>query len=145
MAMMRAFDVNEQLEDIAASLDIPDPLYELAVSHYDDVAEWLSQEASPLRAYSPSIYPQGSFRLGTMIRPFQRGDEFDIDLVCQLGISKERTTQAELKEMVGTRLRASEGFAKILKPQRRCWTLNYAGEFHHVVVDFVSWRERTQR
>ncbi len=135
--MMDTMDVNEDLQGLAASIDISEQQYEEAVSRYDDVAVWLSQEDSPLWEHSPTIYAQGSFRLGTMVRPFRRGGEFDIDLVCQLLIARERTTQAELKESVGARLRASAEFRKIVDEHRRCWTLDYPGEFHLDVLPAI--------
>jgi hypothetical protein len=60
--MTSAFDLGRELQDLAASLDLSDQLYEQATSRYDDVAEWLSQQGSPLREYSPAIYPQGHRR-----------------------------------------------------------------------------------
>src|SRR5439155_4403350 len=84
----------------AESLDIPDHLYENAVVEYEDVGNWLADETSALASYVPEIYPQGSFRLGTVVRPIVHEDEYDIDLVCQLRIAKQSTTQADLKSMV---------------------------------------------
>jgi len=124
------FNLEERLLSIAADLDIPPALHEQAISYYDDVAEWLSQEGSPLRDLSPTIYPQGSFRLGTVVRPLRGNGEFDVDVVCRLNITKEQTTQAELKKKVGSRLRASPEFAKILEECRRCWTLQYKPHLH---------------
>jgi hypothetical protein len=135
--MFQPFDLNEVLQQLAAELDIPDQLYEQAISRYDDVAEWLGQEDSPLRDYSPTIYSQGSFRLGTVVRPFRGTGAFDIDLVCRLSIAKERTTQAELKGDVGDRLKANEELARILGERRRCWTLDYPGEFHLDVLPAI--------
>ena len=124
------FDLNQELQNLAESLDIPPQVAEQAVSTYDDVAEWLGQEDSPLREYSPNIYPQGSFRLGTIIRPIQPEAGFDVDLVCRLDIPKERTTQADLKMSVGDRLRISPDFRHLLEERRRCWTLDYPQQFH---------------
>ncbi len=135
--MIGTFDIDSELNDLARSLDIPDYLSEEAVSRYDDVAEWLSQEGSVLREWAPSIYPQGSFRLGTMVRPLGPDGEFDIDLVCRLNVAKERTTQANLKRSVGGRLQESGEFGRILEEQRRCWTLNYPGEFHLDVLPAI--------
>src|SRR6266446_9243628 len=89
--MLSGVDLEEALRNLAAALDIPPALYEAAVLRYTDVTAWLSAEDSPLVQYNPEIYPQGSFRLGTMVRPIFRPDEFDIDLVCRLIIQKERT------------------------------------------------------
>ena len=89
--------MNEELTDllgrIADDLDIPLHMYEDAVVKYSDVGEWLAQEDSELANYEPDIYPQGSFRLGTMVKPITDADEYDIDLVCHLKIQKESTTQ----------------------------------------------------
>ena len=76
--------LSKSLEDVARLLDIPDDLADEAIAKYEAVAAWLSDEDSPLRQYEPELYPQGSFRLGTPIRPLKARDEFDIDLVCRL-------------------------------------------------------------
>ena len=135
--MMREFELNEELRRLATSLDITDEMYERVISYYEDAAEWLSKEGSPLREYSPTIYPQGSFRLGTMVRPVRDEDKFDIDLVCRLSIAKERTSQANLKKSVGDRLRASSDFASVLQEQRRCWTLDCADDFYVDVLPAI--------
>lgn len=135
--MLFTFNLEEALRNLAVALDIPPSLYEEAVLRYTDVAAWLSAPDSPLAQYDPEIYPQGSFRLGTMVRPFFRPDEFDIDLVCRLVIPKERTTQAELKDGVGGRLRAAAELAEILEEQRRCWRLQYPGQFHLDVLPAI--------
>jgi len=118
------------LEQGAAALDIPEELAEEATLKYESVAAWLGDESSPLHRYSPDLYPQGSFRLGTPIRPLLRREEFDIDLVCQLAIPKEHTTQKDLKTRVGSRLREDEELSHILEEKRRCWTLRYTTKFH---------------
>jgi hypothetical protein len=122
-------NLSNLLAYIAAALDIPDNLYEDAVVQYEDVGEWLASEESALARYSPGIYPQGSFRLGTVVRPVTERDYYDIDLVCQLAIEKERTTQAELKELVGTRLKERSDLRGILEECGRCWNLNYEDYF----------------
>src|SRR5437870_104135 len=79
-------------------------LYEASVARYQEVGEFLNSVDSSLRYFRPKIYPQGSFRLGTMIRPWLREDEYDIDLVCLLNLAKTQITQANLKAIVGARL-----------------------------------------
>ena len=113
------------LQTTAENLDIPDSVYEDAVLKYEDVGLHLAAEGSDLSAYSPQIYPQGSFRLGTVVHPYTSNDEYDIDLVCQLAIPKEGISQKDLKSKVGLRLKAREDLAKIAEPSRRCWTLSY--------------------
>ena len=135
--------LSKSLEDIARLLDIPDDLADEAIAKYEAVAAWLGDEDSPLRPYEPELYPQGSFRLGTPIRPLTARDEFDIDLVCRLKIAKESTTQQELKDRVGNRLKADEELKKILKERRRCWQLLYGDRFHLDVLPAIPDAERS--
>ena len=131
----------------AESLDIPDHVYEDATLKYENVGGWLSADDSKLRGYSPEIYPQGSFRLGTVVRPVSEEDEYDIDLVCHLDLRKEQTTQKDLKQVVGDRLKQRADLARILEPLRRCWRLDYPPEsqmprFHMDVLPAIPNRER---
>ncbi len=128
---------SEFLAAIADELDIPEKLYEDATVKYEEVGLWLSQDDSDLAQYSPEIYPQGSFRLGTVVRPIDPACDYDIDLVCQLDIKKESVTQKDLKEMVGKRLKERKDLAAILTPSRRCWNLNYPKQFHMDVLPSI--------
>ncbi len=128
------------LQRLAESLDISDSQYESAVKHYEAVGKWLGDEDSPIATYDPQIYPQGSFRLGTMIKPINDTDEYDIDLVCKLkALRKENVTQKQLKDMIGDRLDANERYRKMLKEGKRCWTLQYAdsARFHMDILPAI--------
>jgi hypothetical protein len=129
------------LEELGKNLDITESQYNAAVKSYTYVAEWLSQQDSPLAEYSPEILPQGSFLLQTMIKPIQEEDELDIDLVCKLEKVRPGLTQYGLKHMVGDRLKANGTLEKLLKipDGRRCWTLQYAdsAKFHLDVLPSV--------
>ena len=116
---------DDLLVKTGSALDIPDHVYEDATLKYEDVGNWLGAQDSDILQYAPDIYVQGSFRLGTVVRPLTDADDYDIDLVCRLEIKKEQTTQKRLKELVGDRLKLREDLAKILGPSRRCWTLDY--------------------
>ena len=103
------------LRETADALDIPDHVYEDATIKYEDVGEHLGADDSALRYYNPQIYAQGSFRLGTVVQPIDAESGYDIDLVCQLEIDKERITQADLKARVGKRLEEREDLKAILE------------------------------
>ncbi len=134
--------LTEYLAKLAEILDIPEHLHDDAVLKYEDIGEWLAKEDSELRNYAPEIYPQGSFRLGTVIRPISDKDEYDIDLVCHLQIEKEKVTQEELKQMVGCRLKERNDIADILDESRRCWCLEYPLQFHMDVLPSIPNKER---
>lgn len=83
-------------------LNIPDDVYLRAVARYRDVARFV---ASYLASYTGEIYTQGSVRLGTMVAPVDPTREYDIDLVCQLGVLRDLLTKRELKALVGRALK----------------------------------------
>ena len=118
---------SEILEELGKSLDISETQFNIAVSSYQAVGEQLSKVGGILAPYRPEILPQGSFMLGTMVKPINEDDYLDIDLVCNL-IGKNRGwTQKDLKKNVGDQLKQNELYkSKVkLKDGRRCWTLYY--------------------
>jgi len=119
---------SEILESLGRNLDISESQYDNAVKSYTAVGGWLSGYDSELAMYQPTIKPQGSFMLGTMIKPIHENDDLDIDLVCQLTGKKEYWTQSDLKQIVGNRIKANGVYERMLqRPDgRRCWTLRYS-------------------
>ena len=147
MPLNTAGSLNQILAKAVTALDIPDHVYEDATLKYEDIGAWLTTEDSDLKPYSPEIYPQGSFRLGTVVRPISNEDEYDIDLVCYLILDKDQTTQKNLKEMVGDRLKKRADLATMLEPLRRCWRLSYPAQdamphFHLDILPSIPNRER---
>lgn len=117
------------LESLVDLLDIPDSYYELAKSRYESLGEWFHRPDSTVIKYDPAIYPQGSFRLGTVIRPITWPEEYDLDLVCQLRLEKGRMSQKTLKETVGREVKEyalKYSFKESPEEKPRCWRLNYA-------------------
>jgi hypothetical protein len=136
-------DLELRLRAIADTLEVPQSAYTQATERYESVGRWLCADGSPLKEFNPKVFAQGSFALGTVIRPFNRED-YDIDAVVQLNGSINTWTPKNLKEALGDRLRDHGTYAKMLGPEgRRCWTLTYAsGEkeagFHMDLLACVS-------
>lgn len=119
------------VESIVAALEIPPSAYDKAYARYDDLGKWFCK--GPLKPHNPRIYAQGSFRLGTVVRPFHEGESYDLDVGCRLesGVSKRTHTQEQLKTMVGDELEAYRKARQIqeeLEEMHRCWRLQYADE-----------------
>jgi len=118
---------SEILETLGETLDITESQYNAAVSSYGAVGEWLAKPESSLAPYKPIIRPQGSFMLGTMIKPVCEEDDLDIDLVCELTGKNPQWAQYHLKQAIGDRIKANETYKKMLDEEgRRCWTLAYS-------------------
>lgn len=122
---------NEQLNDlylkIAEELDISDTLFEKAEKSYTALGEYISNHCD----YPVNVYTQGSFRLGTVIRPLSDEDEYDLDLVCEI-MDIPNVSSKHLKKMVGDILRDSKRYSSMLEEKKRCWRIEYSDEaqFH---------------
>lgn len=123
------------LDATAGELDISPQQFALAEHLYTDLGQWLVA----LGIGDPEVYPQGSFRLGTVLRPTAGGD-FDIDLVFLRFLAKESITQDELRAQAGQLLRAyiaargADNGNPTLKERGRCWELIYSGDRFHMDV-----------
>jgi hypothetical protein len=128
------------IEALVDELDISDSRYEQANESYMSLGRWLNRPASSIAAYAPAVYVQGSFGLGTVIKPINLTEEYDVDAVCELkDLGKSQVTQFALKTMVGAEIegyRRSKSMSKPLRECRRCWALDYAdgAQFHMDVV-----------
>jgi hypothetical protein len=129
------------LDSAVETLDISPELQQLAVERYEKAGSWLADHGGDRWR----VYPQGSFRLGTVLRPAIRNGEFDIDLVCWYGIAKQHTTQEKLKQTVGGMLHRYLEWKKnqpeddgpdTCESRRRCWTLTYPS-FHLDVLPTI--------
>nr|WP_246849467.1 nucleotidyltransferase [Rubellimicrobium arenae] len=121
-------------------MSVPPSRYEEAERSYKSLGEWLHRDGSTVREYDPQVYVQGSFRLGTTIRPSNEDEEYDVDSVCELRkLSKGHLSQQKLKALLGAEIEAyrrSKSMIKPLREGRRCWALDYAdgAQFHMDVV-----------
>ena len=132
--------LSEILEQVGDNLDITPKQHDDIVARYKAVGTWLADEESDLAPYKPTVLPQGSFLFGTMIKPVAEDDEIDFDLVCRLVGKKENWTQADLKKIVGDRLKAHGKYEEMLRKEgRRCWTIGYSKEtkFHMDVLPAI--------
>ncbi|HEY2461633.1 MAG TPA: nucleotidyltransferase [Candidatus Acidoferrum sp.] len=146
MPIHEKHNLEQILVKIGSALDIPDFVYEYAVLKYEGVGAWLAAGESELKDFSPEIYPQGSFRLGTVVHPLAVYD-YDIDLVCLLNRTKEQTSQKDLKNLVGNRLKKNPELKGMLSPGCRCWLIDYPTEsgmpgFHMDVLPAIPNPER---
>ena len=143
--------LNEILRRIAESLDISPTDYERAVQSYGAVGNWLERgfedEAYPGSLSKPEIYPQGSIRIGTVVKPLRDSEDasYDVDIICELqyfNIESSSNNAEVIKQMVGKRLKSHVTYCDKLDDEgKRCWTLEYAKDngigFHIDVLPCV--------
>lgn len=147
---------NEQkrvvIDNMVKLLELPDTAYDKARKRYEDLGEWFDRDESAVSGNNPHIFPQGSFRLGTAIRPLDESEKYDLDLACKLrdGISKGSHTQETIKKLIGTELEAyrkTRGITSELEAKHRCWRLEYQDDlsFHMDIVPCIPADEKRRK
>ena len=106
-------------------LDISPTMYKNATEKYKAVGTYLQDQG-----LTCDIFPQGSFSLGTVVRPYRESKEadYDLDFICCLSEQKEKTTAKYVKNIVREALCKSEVYKEKLQDMEwdKCWTLEYA-------------------
>ena len=123
------------LEKIVEAISISSTMDSKARTSYQSVGKWLGDG---LADYDVIIMPQGSFNLGTVIKPISEKDDYDIDLVCLLAKGHELAlSDYQIKNSVGDRLKENKAYKdKLDKEGKRCWTLEYE-EFHMDILPCI--------
>lgn len=129
--------ISELIDTTIEQLDITENEFLAAERCYDDLGAHLAQA-------NADVYVQGSFLLGTVVRPHNGVGEYDLDLVSRLDLAKTSVSQQELKDRVGTLLTEylhdHDGVAcespGSLTSGRRAWCLHY-GTFHMDVLPAI--------
>lgn len=132
----------EFVKSFSDKLDIPQSLYEKAIRAYQSVGTWIGEDKDLHPDIHVNIYPQGSFRLGTVVKPIE--DDYDIDLICEITLTRgdpasffQQTSPSIIWDWIGSRLKEHETYNKMLEEKDRCWRLNYAGEFHMDILPAI--------
>lgn len=136
----KTIELSNMLDLTIKALDLTPAQYAAGMERYRAVVDWLTAPSGPLAHFNPDVYLQGSWVLGIVIRPWNDNEEFDIDMVIQLLLSSGQVSQAELKKLVGDRLRDNANYARMLAPEkRRCWRIDYAEQtrFHLDVLPAI--------
>lgn len=121
---------------IAMDLDLTEAEETAIVSSYNAVGAFLIK-CNELSSYSPLVFPQGSVRLGTIVKPLKR-DDYDIDLVCQL--NSNNMSAFTTKKIVGKALFNSRYSNQLEEEHGRCWTLDYTATppYHIDILPGIS-------
>lgn len=104
------------------SLDIPPSLYKNAEEKYKAITKYLIEHG-----FDAEMYPQGSFALGTVVRPSKNNEDanYDLDFICQVKKARNETTATmlwrELKEVL-----ENSPYADKLTEYDKCFTIEYA-------------------
>nr|WP_317632941.1 hypothetical protein [uncultured Flavobacterium sp.] len=101
----RHFDILK----LVKSLDITPSMYINAVEKYKSVAKYLQDHGIKC-----DIYPQGSFALGTVVKPINKSG-YDLDTICKLFTEKSETTAKNVKTSIGDLFAKSERYKNAIE------------------------------
>ncbi len=138
------------LDKIGKKLDITKAQYNKAKERYEAVGKWLADGEYCLTGSSNvclrdgEIYPQGSIRLATTVKPIEQG-EFDVDLVFfSPNVSTYDIDPSELNRLIGDRLRENADYKRMMESSpdqgrlKRGWRITYADEFHLDITPSIN-------
>ena len=119
-------DIYERQKDflsIIESLDISSTLYNNAKSKYEALASFLNEHG-----VEATVYPQGSFALGTVIRPLKKANSpsYDLDCICQVSGTRADYSPSGLRDLIEETLRSNNTYGGKLVKWEECFTIEYA-------------------
>lgn len=120
--------VDAILAEIAFSVQLPPSLHEKAVGRYDAVRKHLEATSSSFCGQIEHFYPQGSMAIDATISTRGTDDEYDLDIVAQLGPAFSSRSPNYILTELEKALIGYRGLTVVR--QTRCVTIYYADNMH---------------
>ena len=126
-------ELDKFYNELSLRITISDEMFEKARKEYEDLGKWIDKQTPN---YKAQIYAQGSFALGTVIKPISEEDDYDIDLVCELDKDYGLTARDYKLNVSKNWLTSYRKHSKELEEKRRCWHVEYddVKNFHMDVI-----------
>ncbi|MFQ9149819.1 MAG: nucleotidyltransferase [Eubacteriales bacterium] len=128
------------LRDLATTINISDEMFKKADDEYTSLGSWIDKYTKKdATYYSVHIYPQGSFALGTVVRPISDEDDYDLDLVCQVENGSALSAEQLKVGVVEPWLTSYKKTKSDIEEKRRCWHVEYEDvpNFHMDVIPAI--------
>jgi hypothetical protein len=130
-------NLDEMLARIAESIQLDDTRKKRMETAYAAVEELLNEDEDFFGKRRFEIYPQGSVKIGTTVKP-KNGTEFDLDIVVHLVEDWRTITAAKLYNELKRVFLAHETYKSKVELKNRCIRINYAGDFHMDVLPGIQ-------
>lgn len=115
------------LLNVCAALQLPPEKYTLADERYQTISRIIGKDAA-FSSKRINVYPQGSFRHKTTVKPLAR-EEYDLDFVVELP-QNSLMTPKELYDHIA-RILSNDGIHNdMVEKKNRCIRINYKNDFH---------------
>ena len=108
---------------LVETLDITPTMYKNAEEKYLALASFLEEHG-----IEAEIYPQGSFALGTVVRPSAKDPNaaYDLDFICKVPQTRDQISPSALRQKIEDVLKSDKRYADRLKKCGECFTIEYA-------------------
>ena len=107
--------------------------------HVKAVTEFLSKN---LDSYQ-QVERQGSYALGTIIKPVRDGQEYDADMLLYMSYDRRKEPKDFINALYDC-LRSNGNYREKVHRNTRCVTLDYAGDFHLDIVPCIGMADDSQ-
>lgn len=125
------------LDSMAEAIQLDKSRYERMKQAYEAVKEWIDGDEVFFKPYKYDVYPHGSVRIQTSVKPIS-SDEFDLDIVVHLIADYSITSPSKVYNELKRRLNEHEKYMKMLELKNRCIRLNYSGDFHMDIMPGIQ-------
>ena len=121
--MTQPYERQSDILKLVERLDISPSMYKNAEDKYHALADFL--EKCGIEA---DIYPQGSFALGTVVRPSAKDPNaaYDLDFICLVKQTRDEIAPSKLRQNIQDALESDERYKKRLEVCDECFTIKYA-------------------
>lgn len=120
---------------ICEKLQLSPSLYRQATERYETIAHTI-QSDPVFKEIELKMYPQGSFRLKTTVKPLSE-EEYDIDFVVELPTNSTMSPR-QLYDHIVRILRHDGTHNDMVELKKRCVRVNYANDFHMDIMPGMS-------
>jgi hypothetical protein len=122
--------IDDLLARAAEKLQLDKTRREKIESSYISIQEVLENDPEFFNSKSFEIYPQGSVRIGTTVKPLAK-NEFDLDIVLHIRDDNyEQTNPIKVYNELKRVLKNDGRYEDKVESKTRCVRLKYAGDYH---------------
>jgi len=125
--------LDDLLNRIGDKLQLNQTRRDKAEQSYKAVSDWLKEDVILFGKHDINVYPQGSYRLGTTVKPKGK-DEYDLDFVVEVDFDYKKLKPEKLLNNLERRLKESETYKDKIERKKRCVRINYEGDFHLDII-----------
>src|SRR5258708_2048574 len=129
--------IDDLLDRMAADTQLDDTRKSRMKQSFEAVKAWIEADELFFRPYRYDVYPHGSVRILTTVKPIGK-DEFDLDFAIHLLAFRTGHTPGRIYGELRRRLEEHGTYRSMIELKPRCIRLNYAGEFHMDILPGIQ-------